>query len=146
MRNHFIFELAMGRCVKHPTIPFALADVQENPRFPSQDAHLRAQGDWGVHRQSRKRPSGLELSFQSRAAYVVRFILACGPYVRVGYHRRTSRAIIPPRNAPEPRIRWKLRDITGLRYQTPRLTRRAIEIQATGSRCYQITIRGRPTD
>ena len=78
MCNRFSLELATGRCAKPPAIPFLLADLRKKPWAASQNSHIRALGDWAVLRKSHKRPSGAELSFQSWAAYIARFILDGG--------------------------------------------------------------------
>ena len=68
MCNRFSFELAMGRCKKPPTIPFALSELHKKPCIPIQDAHIRSLEAWKVLQKSHKKPSGVELIFQSWAA------------------------------------------------------------------------------
>ena len=74
MRNRFSFALAKGWHGKPPTMPFVIDEIRKKPWMPSQEAHLRAPGSWKALRKSRKRPSGMEFSFQSWAAYIPRFI------------------------------------------------------------------------
>ena len=44
--------------------------------MPNESAHLRAHDGWKALQKTHKRPPNLEISFQSRSAYSLRFILA----------------------------------------------------------------------
>ena len=74
--NYFSFELAKGRCETHPIAPFATAEFHKKPWLPTESSHSRAQDVWKTMNKSHKRPSKLELGFQSWVTYNLRFILA----------------------------------------------------------------------
>ena len=85
--NHFSFELAKGRCKKPPMIPFITGELHKQPWMPPQEAHSRALDSWKNLQKTHKRPSTLELGFQSWIAYNLRFIMAgdlCGAWDTFG--------------------------------------------------------------
>lgn len=74
--NFSRFELANGRCKKHPITPFLVAEMSQKPWMPNGQIHSKALGGWEILQKTHKRPSSLDIGSQAAIAYNIRFVLA----------------------------------------------------------------------
>lgn len=78
MTNIFALELERGRISRPPYAPYVIADpLAISPWIPTDDAHIRALGKWGIGRKTYHRHNGSqELSCGPYVLFRMRFVLA----------------------------------------------------------------------
>ena len=76
MVNHFTLEIAKAKQKRPAYHPYVIPDLSKEPWRPFYPAHAKALESWKALNGSHKKPSPMDLSFQSWVFYNPRFLLA----------------------------------------------------------------------